>query len=402
MSHTLRDDIYMLFNSIFFNINKTRNIRDIESILAKKICQSECIVFPYARTAIYFTLKSAGLKPGDRILMPSITIKAILDVVIDLELKPVFVDSDLDTACMSIDSLRKRIREDKPQACLLTYLFGIMPEMEQLIDELKSNDVFIIEDFSQAFNASYRGQKAGSFGNVSIYSASSVKTFDTYGGGFAFTSNLKLSRSLRNYQATLMPPSRRLVISKVINSLIKNVVTSRFVFSFGLFHILKILNKKQNNKYDRFVGTRVKNPINSLPREWFYSYSSTQARIGIKLLQRVDRNDLSRIKYAQNVISKVTGIQIISGSKNSNSIFWQLIALPKEPQNFRKFLYTNGIDSAQTSLIEISQLPEYEIKSDTPQADYLYKHAVYLPCYSNLKQHERQHIIKTLNSYKLN
>ena len=402
MSHTLRDDICVLFNSIFFNINKLKHIRDFESILAKRICQSECIVFPYARTAIYFTLKSAGLKSGDRILMPSITIKSILDVVLDLELKPVFVDSDLDTACMSIDSLRKSIREDKPKACLLTYLFGIMPEMEHIIYELKSNNIFIVEDFSQAFNASYQGQKAGSFGDVSIYSASSVKTFDTYGGGLAFTSNLNLSRSLKNYQATLMPPSRRLLISKVINSLIKNLVTSRFVFSFGLFQMLKTLNKKQNKKFDRFVGTRATNPINSLPREWFYSYSSTQARIGLKLLQRVDINDLSRINYAQDVLTKVTGIKLISGSKNSNSIFWQLIALPEDPQNFRKFLYTNGIDSAQTSLIEISQLAKYGIKSDTPKADYLHKHAVYLPCYSKLKQHERQHIIKTLNSYKLN
>jgi len=334
--------------------------------------------------------------------MPSITIKSILDVVLDLELKPVFVDSDLDTACMSIDSLRKSIREDKPKACLLTYLFGIMPEMEHIIYELKSNNIFIVEDFSQAFNASYQGQKAGSFGDVSIYSASSVKTFDTYGGGLAFTSNLNLSRSLKNYQATLMPPSRRLLISKVINSLIKNLVTSRFVFSFGLFQMLKTLNKKQNKKFDRFVGTRATNPINSLPREWFYSYSSTQARIGLKLLQRVDINDLSRINYAQDVLTKVTGIKLISGSKNSNSIFWQLIALPEDPQNFRKFLYTNGIDSAQTSLIEISQLAKYGIKSDTPKADYLHKHAVYLPCYSKLKQHERQHIIKTLNSYKLN
>lgn len=402
MSHTLRDDILMLFRSAFFNLNDVKQIRNFENTLAKRINQSECIVFPYARTAIYFTLKSAELKPGDCILMPSITIKAILDVVIDLGLKPVFVDSDLNTACLDISSLKQRILEHKPKACLLTYLFGVMPEMEHIIHELRANDIFIIEDFSQAFNASYKGQKAGTFGNVSIYSASSVKTFDTYGGGLAFTSDLKLGRSLRNHQATLVPPSRRVLISKVISSLIKNLITNRVVFSFGLFHILKILNKKQNNKFDRFVGIRTTSPINSLPSEWFYSYSSTQAKIGIKLLQRVDASDLSRINYALDLISKVTNVEIVSGSKSSNSIFWQLIALPTKPQSFREFLYTNGIDSAQTSLIEISQLPEYGIKSDTPKADYLHKHAVYLPCYAGLKQRERNHIINTLNDCKLN
>ena len=90
MSHTLRDDILMLFKSTFFNINDSKQIRIFEKSLAETIGQSECIAFPYARTAIYYTLKSADLKPGDYILMPSITIKAILDVVMDLELKPVF------------------------------------------------------------------------------------------------------------------------------------------------------------------------------------------------------------------------------------------------------------------------------------------------------------------------
>jgi perosamine synthetase len=401
MSHTLQDDIAMLFKCMFLNIGDSKQIRNLEITLANRIGQSHCIVFPYARTAIYYTLKSAGLKPGDRILMPSITIKAILDVVLDLELNPVFIDSDLDTACFSIDSLKEKIKEFKPKACLLTYLFGIMPEIENIISELKSKNILIIEDFSQAFNASYNGKQAGSFGDVSIYSASAVKTFDTYGGGFAFTSDQKLGRILRNYQSTLAPPTRRALIGKVINSLIKNLVTNKFVFSFGIFHILKMLNRKKIVKFDRFVGIRTTSPIDRLPAEWFNSFTSAQANMGLKLLKRVNSNDLLRINYAQDLISKVTNVRIISGSKSSKSIFWQLIALPNEPQKFREFLYLNGIDSAHTSLIEISQLPKYGIKSITPNADYLHKHAVYLPCYSSLNLGERSHIIDTLNAYKL-
>ena len=156
--------------------------------------------------------------------MPSITIKAILDVVLDFKLKPVFVDSDLKTACFDLDSLRNQIIKFNPKVCLLTYLFGLMPDMDSIIHELKKSNVFIIEDFSQALNATYKGINAGSFGTVSIYSASTVKTLDTYGGGFAFTSDTKLLSSLRDHQSNLATIPRIKLIQKIVkkNKYVKN------------------------------------------------------------------------------------------------------------------------------------------------------------------------------------
>jgi perosamine synthetase len=399
ISHTLRDDLSMLFKCLVLKINDEKKVKDFENIIAKKIGQTECIAFSHARTALYFTLKSLDLKPGDYILMPSITIKAILDVILDLKLKPVFVDSDLKTACFDLESLRNQIKKFDPKVCLITYLFGLMPDMDPIIHELKKSSIFIIEDFSQALNASYKGTNAGLFGKVSIFSASTVKTLDTYGGGLAFTSDTKLIDSLRNYQSNLISIPRIKLIQKVGISCFKNIITSRFIFSLGIFQILKFLILRNSKKFDRFVGLRSTNPITKLPKEWFFSYSSIQATMGLNFLKRIEANDISRINFARELISKVTNVEILSGGYESQSVFWQLIALPKEHNNFRKFLYANKIDTAYTSLIEISQLPKYQIESLTPNADYLYNNGVYLPCYAGLNLIERAHIIATVKKF---
>jgi dTDP-4-amino-4,6-dideoxygalactose transaminase len=167
----------------------------------------------------------------------------------------------------------------------------------------------------------------------------------------------------------------------------------------GIFQILKFLTLRNSKKFDRFVGLRSTNPITKLPKEWFFSYSSIQATMGLNFLKRIEANDISRTIFARELISKVTNVEILSGGYESQSVFWQLIALPKEHNNFRKFLYANKIDTAYTSLIEISQLPKYQIESLTPNADYLYNNGVYLPCYAGLNLIERAHIIATVKKF---
>jgi dTDP-4-amino-4,6-dideoxygalactose transaminase len=185
-----------------------------------------------------------------------------------------------------------------------------------------------------------------------------------------------------------------------MNYFVKNLITSKYIFASGIFQILHFLTSKGSKKFDRFVGRRSLDPIKELPTAWFYSYTSVQAKKGLQLLGSVEANDISRVSFAKDVVSNVTNLHFISGQVEAKSIFWQLIAIPKEPQKLREFLYSRGIDSAYTSLIELSKLPKYGIDAPTPNADRIHKNAVYIPCYANLNSDERSHIIETLKSYK--
>ena len=201
--HKVIDDILSLIQAVFAKLDDVRKISKFEQQFADYIDCKYCIAFPFARTAIYAALKLQNLPEGAEIIMPPITIKPMLDVVLDLKLRPVFVDLDPNTLCFDLEQLKAAITANT-KAILITYLFGIVPNMEQLIALCREKNLFVIEDFSHCLNGKYRDKKIGSFGNVGIYSASSIKTFDTYGGGLAVTNNDELANKLRNAQTKLL------------------------------------------------------------------------------------------------------------------------------------------------------------------------------------------------------
>jgi dTDP-4-amino-4,6-dideoxygalactose transaminase len=399
-SHTLRDDFLALGKTVFKGKENYEKNRELERLLTDKCGHDEVIFFPFARTAFYFTLKSLTLPEGTEILMPSITIKAMLDVVLDLKLKPVFVDSNPRTGCFDEVSLGKAIEINDPRICLLTYLFGVVPDVESIVNALKKRDIFIIEDFSQAFGASFNDRPLGSFGDVSIYSASAVKTLDTYGGGFAFSSNKELIKKLNEYRTNLHRPAPRLQFKRVFLNTLKNAFSQRVFFSIFVFPILKFFDSKGKTGFNRFVGERSRLPIWHLPKDWFTSYTKWQSVFCLKMLNDIESRDQLRIMAAKRFIAANRKLDFVRGHEKSHSIYWQCIALPTNPKRFRTHLYSFGIDSAMTSLVELSRLRAYGIDIDTPGADYLYEHGVYIPCHHLLKEDEILKIESAIKSFR--
>ena len=57
-------------------------VRDFEESFSEYYGVRNTIAFPFARTALYASLKSQGFEKGSEVLMPPITIKPMMDVVI--------------------------------------------------------------------------------------------------------------------------------------------------------------------------------------------------------------------------------------------------------------------------------------------------------------------------------
>jgi hypothetical protein len=70
----------------------------------------------------------------------------------------------------------------------------MVPNMEKMMSIFKEQNIFVIEDFSQCLNGKYQNKKVGTFGNVGIYSSSSIKTLDTYGGGLLICDSSELHK----------------------------------------------------------------------------------------------------------------------------------------------------------------------------------------------------------------
>lgn len=395
--HKVSDDIIAMLTALYKNIEQESVVNDFENRLAEYIGRKYSLAFPFARTAIYAALKSQNIPKGSEILMPPITIKGILDVVLSLDLHPVFVDIDLDTLCFDLDKIQSAITP-RTRAILITYLFGIVPDVDKMLDICRGSDLFVIEDFSQCLNGAYNNKKVGTFGDVGIYSASSIKTLDTYGGGLLVCDDDKLYKKLYNFQFELQPASRLNLIYKIITDLVRNIVTTRMVFHFIIFPLLKIVSKIKSGSTIKHTGRRGKKMIKSLPKHWFERYTSFQANIGLKYLNTIQGSDKERVKNVEHLKISMPSVKIPNGAPNSTNVYWQLVAFFKNPIVMQKSMHRMGVDTSTTSLENISSLSEYSYHGETPNADYLHNNGLFIPAYPGLSSRDLQNISRAVNA----
>ena len=91
ISHPLFLEIIDLFRAVAFPSENKLLVKEYEKTIGRYLQTNESILFPFARTGFYAILKSLNLPKGSRILMPTITIKPMLDIVLNLELVPIFL-----------------------------------------------------------------------------------------------------------------------------------------------------------------------------------------------------------------------------------------------------------------------------------------------------------------------
>ena len=230
-----------------------------------------------------------------------------------------------------------------------------------------------------------------------MYSASSVKTLDTYGGGFVFTNDQEIARSLSNKQRELSKPSRSRLIKKVQTDLIRNFASQPIVFAFLTFPVLRFLTWRGGSKLIKFTGDRDQQPLSSLPSGWFESYTSIQAKVGLQQIKQMEEKDLKRKSAINQINSSHNFNDRPIGADGGENIFWQYIVYADNFNEFQKQLTSRGVDCATTSLVKISGLESYPFQGVTPNADRLYSNGVYLPCYHQLTKSQISRISNALS-----
>ena len=129
--------------------------------------------------ALFLGLKALGIGPGDEVITTPLSWIATANAIVLTGATPVFADIDDD---LNIDpGTIEKLITDKTKAILPVHFTG---KICRIIDIQRLADKYglmVIEDASQAFGASYRGKKAGSFGIISCFSMNPMKVFGASG-----------------------------------------------------------------------------------------------------------------------------------------------------------------------------------------------------------------------------
>ena len=165
--------------------------KEFEGEFAKYIKNKYAVTLSNGSVALELALKALNLKKRDEIIVSPRSFIFSASCVLDLGLKPVFADID-NNGNLSIKGIKKAYNKNV-KAIILVHLNGLSCDLDPILNFIKKNKIFLIEDCSQAHGAIYKGKKVGSFGHISTWSFCQDKIISTGGeGGMISTNNKKL------------------------------------------------------------------------------------------------------------------------------------------------------------------------------------------------------------------
>ncbi len=169
--------------------NVTGFEKDLENYLGEDV---KVAALSSGTAALHLALIMLGVKKDDEVICQSLTFAASANPIAYLGATPVFVDSEEETLNMNPfyleEAIKDRIKRGrKPKAIIGVHLYGMPYKVDEIHSIAMKYDIPVIEDSAEALGSTYKNQKCGTFGELSILSFNGNKIITTSGGGALVT-----------------------------------------------------------------------------------------------------------------------------------------------------------------------------------------------------------------------
>jgi len=177
-------------------------VKQLESALSERYQVKHVISCANGTDALQLAFMTLDLPKGSEIITPAFSYAALAEVLLLLELKPVFVEVDPSTFLLDVSLVEALITENT-RAIAPVHLYGQMVSMEPLLALAKKHNLFVVEDAAQAIGSQYctPGEHgfAGTMGHIGTTSFFPSKNLGCFGdGGAIFTNDDDLAQRLRS------------------------------------------------------------------------------------------------------------------------------------------------------------------------------------------------------------
>ena len=168
-----------------------------EQQLADFVGVKHAIAVNNATAALHLACLAMGLRPGDEVILPSLTFVATANAIRYTGATPVFADIESeDWLCLCPHAVRERITK-KTKAIMVMHYAGFACDMPAIMRIAKEHGLAVIEDAAHAVGASLQGKALGTWGDVGCYSFFGNKNMTTAEGGMLVTNDDVLAEKAR-------------------------------------------------------------------------------------------------------------------------------------------------------------------------------------------------------------
>lgn len=189
-----------------------KRVKLFEKNFAAAVGAPHAIALNSCTAALHLAVEALELKPGQGVLVPTMTFAATAEVVRYMGAIPILVDCDPITLNMDLgDAKRKgeraRGKGEEIVGIMPVHVGGMMMDAGAIKEFASKHDLWVVEDAAHAFPAAWRtndsepwqrcGQMEEGDRRVSCFSFYANKTITTGEGGMAVTGDADLAQRIR-------------------------------------------------------------------------------------------------------------------------------------------------------------------------------------------------------------
>lgn len=338
-------------------------INKLEENLAKYLKTDAVCALQSGTAGLHLAMKTAGVCPGDEVIVPVLTFAAAVNPVKYLYAEPVFMDCD-DSLCMDINKVKEFLEREcifdgertvnkktnkVIKALVLVHVFGNMVNIEEFCNLCKKYSIKLIEDATEALGTYLNGSGkfAGTFGDFGVYSFNGNKIITTGGGGALTAKNPDDVKRVKHL-------STQAKVDLVYFD------HDEIGYNYRMTNLQAALGVAQLEQLENFINIKTKN---------YYNY-------------------------------KKHGLKLLSFSEKIRSNYWFYSLITDKRDELIKYLSENEIQSRPVWKL-IHTLKPYENSQayKIEKAYEYYKKIVNIPCSTNLTESELERVCKTIKEF---
>lgn len=191
-------------------------VERFESDLASFVHAPHAVACVNGTAALHVALVILGVRPGEEVLVPTLTFIATINAVRYVGAEPVFMDSD-DFYNVDVDKIMEFLAKEtefrngntynrttgkRIAAIVPVHVFGNAVMLHRLIDTCHGRNIRILEDATESLGTYYlnpelQGRYTGTVGDIGCFSFNGNKIITTGGGGMLVTSRAEYAEKAR-------------------------------------------------------------------------------------------------------------------------------------------------------------------------------------------------------------
>ena len=348
-------------------IGRGNKVKEFERLFAENLNEpaEKFYALSCCTEGLFLAAKIFNFKPGDEVIVPSVSFVAAGSAVVNSGADLVICDVDKHSLNATEKTIRAKITP-KTTAIILNHYGGHPCDMDPIMKLAKENNIFVIEDSACAIQSFYKGKACGTIGDMGIWSFDAMKSLVTGDGGMIYLKSEELLKIIQE-ECYLGLPARE---------------------TSGI--------DKSNDNKSIWWDVQINRPgIRTI-------MNNISGAIGIAQMKRLDEFQKRRKEIYEKYNNSFSNIECINippklPSDSTNSYYFYWIQLEKRDE-LANFLKENNIYSTYRYW-PLNDVDYFEINETLQNTDYAKRSTLNIPLHPSLSVNDVEKIITTIQDF---